>query len=62
MHNPLGRELIEGETQRCIDTVVIKLAIRIVVSSLVFSSSSVIWLGFSAAVAVLALAVTQGKE
>ena len=47
-----------GVVQRCTDAVVIVLGGWIVVSSLVFSSGSVIWLGFSAAVAVLALAIT----
>jgi hypothetical protein len=47
-----------GGVQRAIDAAVVVLGAWTVVSSLVFATGSVIWLGFSAAVAVLALAIT----
>jgi hypothetical protein len=46
-----------GSLQRGIDAAVVVIGAWIVVSSLVFGAGSVIWLGFSAAVAVLALAI-----
>jgi len=47
-----------GRVQRSIDGTTVVLGAWIVVSSLVFATGSVIWLGFSAAAAVLALAIT----
>jgi hypothetical protein len=47
-----------GIVQRSIDATVVVLAAWTIVSSLVFATGSVIWLGFSAAAAVLALAIT----
>jgi hypothetical protein len=46
-----------GPVQRGIDAGLVVLSAWIVVSSLVFATGTVIWLGFSAAVAVLALAI-----